>query len=1375
MNTITLNILLPYVFLILCLPFQGFCLETDTLPAGLSIKDPDTIVSARKVFKLGFFTPPDSKNRYLAVFYTVSEQTSIWIANRDNPLRDSSGSVSIDRDGNLVLTNGDNEIIWSTNATTSPTNTSAQIQDTGNLVLKEVSTGNIIWDSFSHPSDVFLPLLKIIDDTKTGNKVSVSSWRSESDPQVGNFTAGLEALNIPQIFTWKNGRPHWRSGPWNGQILIGVQDMYSPYLDGFSVVDNRSGLFYFTAPEGTVLMKIDLNSSGSLVQTLWDDQKKSWDITWLAPQNVCDIYGTCGPFGSCNVKNSPTICSCLRGFEPKNKDEWASGNWTNGCVRKSPLQCDPSNNSNGKEGNGDGFLKLQFMKVPDFAEQFSSRQVDECRDRCSSNCSCIAYAHDPTIGCMFWSENLVDIQEFAGVGVDLYIRLAKSELDHKKKKNMLILIPIFVAVVAISIMIFIAWFCIFRNKGEKKKDRRLSEAVQAFPSDSASIVLKDESEKVNIEELPLFTFETLAIATDQFQDDNALGKGGFGTVYKGKLANGKEIAVKRLSAASGQGMEEFMNEVAVISKLQHRNLVRLVGCCVEKEEKMLIYEYMPNKSLDVCLFDPTQPSQQILTWKKRFDIIEGIGRGILYLHRDSRLRIIHRDLKPSNVLLDEDWNPKISDFGMARIFGGNQDQGNTARVVGTYGYMAPEYAMEGRFSEKSDVYSFGVLMLEIISGKKNTHYYNEEWSLSLLGCAWKLWSEDNGLAFADQNILSSNFQGEIVRCIHISLLCVQEFPTDRPTIQTILSMLSREIVDLPAPEQPVFAEKWNRFHVGQGSNSSTNSCTTYGKCGSFGLCNSQNSPICSCLPGFVPNNIQEWDAGNWTNGCMRRIHMKCEDNNGTNNGIREDGFLKLQSLKIPGYSDRWVGPENECGGRCLSNCSCMAYGFDVGIGCMFWRGTLMDIQKFPTGSASTGSDLYIRLAISELDREKKDNKKIIIVVVVVVVVVGLVMMAICAYFSWKWMAKKKGKKTNIGPRESSTSDTIQSSTRDTMDKVNLEELPLIKFEVLVTATDNFSEANKLGKGGFGPVFKGNLNDGREIAVKRLSKASGQGMQEFMNEVVLISKLQHRNLVRLLACCVENKETMLVYEYMPNKSLDFFLFDPSQDILDWRKRINIIEGIGRGLLYLHRDSRLKIIHRDLKPSNILLDNDWNPKISDFGMARIFGTTQDHVSTVRVVGTYGYMAPEYALEGRFSEKSDVFSFGVLILEIATGKRNTSFYNKEGSSNLLGHVWKQWNEDNLAILIDPRISSQSYRPEIMRCIHIGLLCVQELPKDRPSISSVLSFLSSEIVELPEPNQTAFAIKWKPSYPGTSSSQQSQMSSCSLNNVSLTMVDGR
>ncbi|GER27208.1 serine/threonine-protein kinase [Striga asiatica] len=1367
MNT---KITILFLFIItLFIPHLCFSSQTDTLTPNTTLRYPDSLVSSRNTFKLGFFTPENTTNRYLVVFYAFSPKTAVWVANRDQPLHDTSGSLTFSENGNLVLLDSRGQTVWSTNVT-SRANTTLRILDTGNLVLREGAS--TLWESFSRPTDVFLPTMRIVDDPSTGRKVVVSSWKNRSDPGTGLFTAGLEARPIPQIVTWReDGRPYWRSGP--------------------------------------------------LVQTLWNDGTGRWDVTWSAPQNECDMYGACGPHGSCDSRSSP-VCSCLRGFEPADADEWARGNWTGGCRRRMALAC-----SNGGE---DGFLRLRFMKVPDFVELFPSRDEEDCRRRCLGNCTCVAYAYDSSIGCMFWRDSLIDVQAFDGVGADLYIRLPAS-----------VLVVAFASLCVV--LVFIAWCCMVRGKGEKTRSvKRVFGSGRKYAADSTKLILKDELEKVNIEELPLFTFDTLANATDGFNENNLLGKGGFGPVYK------------RLSAASGQGMEEFMNEVIVISKLQHRNLVRLLGCCVERYEKMLVYEYMPNKSLDFCLFDPTHASRKVLDWKKRFSVMEGIGRGLLYLHRDSRLKIIHRDLKPSNVLLDEEWNPKISDFGMARIFGGNQDHGNTARVVGTYGYMAPEYAMEGRFSEKSDVYSYGVLMLEIINGKKNTRYYNREWSLSLIGTAWKMWNEQNGLAFVDDIIIaSSDFGSDIVRCIQIALLCVQEFPVDRPTIQTVVSMLKREIVDLPVPEQPVFAEKWHgphgptsqsgysvneltltltlalnlsclslsllllvstiftcktSFWLDNGSSrrsflqlshpqerkpimiraknpipllqiaavffylllpsfssAQRNPCDSYGVCGAFGICNSQSSPICSCLQGFYPRIRSEWDSGNWTSGCVRRVPLNC---NGTADGGTVDGFLRIPRMKMSGYSDRWSGTEDQCMGRCLSNCSCLAFGFDVGIRCMFWRtGTLVDIQQFPSGSA--GSDLHIRLADSELGG-KKDNKKTVIIVVVVVI--GIVVVSVCLFFTWKWRAKRRGQRRAGELAGAGESGSLDYTLQDAMHQVNLEELPLFKFETLAIATNYFSEANKLGKGGFGHVYRGELPNGREIAVKRLSKASGQGIQEFMNEIGLISKLQHRNLVRLLGGCIENKETMLIYEYLPNRSLDIFLFDPSRNILDWRMRFNIIEGICRGLLYLHRDSRLKIIHRDLKPSNILLDHDLNPKISDFGMARIYGTKQDHVSTVRVVGTYGYMAPEYAMEGRFSEKSDVFSLGVLIIEIITGRRNTSLLSQEGSLNLLGHVWKLWNEDNVATLVDRRIYNTKYHSEIVRCIHIGLLCTQESSKDRPSVSAVLSMLISETMELPEPKHPAFSVKSSRTESGASSSQQSQQTSSSVNNISVTML---
>ncbi|TYH13557.1 hypothetical protein ES288_A06G147900v1 [Gossypium darwinii] len=242
----------------------------------------------------------------------------------------------------------------------------------------------------------------------------------------------------------------------------------------------------------------------------------------------------------------------------------------------------------------------------------------------------------------------------------------------------------------------------------------------------------------------------LATATNNFHPTNMLGKGGFGLVYKGKLKDRQEIAVKRLSRASRQGLEEFRNEAMVISRLQHRNLVRLLGCCVDGEEKMLVYEYMSNKSLDVFLFD----------------------------------------------------------FGIAKIFCGNESQGNTRRVFGTYGYMSPEYAMKGQFLEKSNVFSFGVLTLEIVSGRRNLSFEDDEHSPSLVGYAWKLWSEGNISELIDPMISSDpSCHREILRCSHVGLLCVQNFVKDRPTMMVVASMLNSEIENLPTPKQPPFFDK----------------------------------------------------------------------------------------------------------------------------------------------------------------------------------------------------------------------------------------------------------------------------------------------------------------------------------------------------------------------------------------------------------------------------------------------------------------------------------------------------------------------------------------------------------------------------------------
>ena len=412
------------VFCCLCL---NLGLAIDTIISPQSIKDPDYIISNGSVFKLGFFSPVNSTNRYLGIWYNrISVFTVVWVANRQKPLKDSSGVLTISKDGNLVVLDGQKEILWSSNVTNSVANSNFHLLDSGNLVLLENTSGKIIWESFHHPTDTFLPGMKLSVNLRTNQKVLYTSWKSPSDPSIGSFFTGMASVNIPEAFIWKDGRPYWRSGPWNGQIFIGEPDWNAEYHNGFNLVDDKEGTVYATFDYANVLplSKFVLNSQGNLVQTYWDDSKEDWKVVGLAPKDECDVYGTCCAFGSCDSLSSP-ICSCIRGFEPKIIEEWNRGNWTSGCIRRAPLQCQRVNNS-GEEGRADGFLKLKMIKVPYFMER-SYGSIDGCRKQCLKNNDCVAYAHDVGIGCMSWSRNLIDLRKLSIRGSDVYIRLAYSE------------------------------------------------------------------------------------------------------------------------------------------------------------------------------------------------------------------------------------------------------------------------------------------------------------------------------------------------------------------------------------------------------------------------------------------------------------------------------------------------------------------------------------------------------------------------------------------------------------------------------------------------------------------------------------------------------------------------------------------------------------------------------------------------------------------------------------------------------------------------------------------------------------------------------------------------------------------------------------
>ncbi|CAN1223798.1 Cysteine-rich receptor-like protein kinase 4 [Linum perenne] len=343
-------------------------------------------------------------------------------------------------------------------------------------------------------------------------------------------------------------------------------------------------------------------------------------------------------------------------------------------------------------------------------------------------------------------------------------------------------------------------------------------------------------------------------------------------------------------------------------------------------------------------------------------------------------------------------------------------------------------------------------------------------------------------------------------------------------------------------------------------------------------------------------------------------------------------------------------------------------------------------------------------------------------------------------------------------------------------------LRVYSFEEINKATNRFSLQNKLGRGGYGPVYKGVLPDGQEIAVKKLSETSTQGLHEFKNEVQLNARIQHVNLVRVLGYCIDNDEKMLIYEFMPNNSLDKYLYDSAKrNILDWSRRVEIIQGITQGLVYLQEYSRLPIIHRDLKASNILLDSDFLPKISDFGIAKVFSKNGQETNTVRIVGTIGYTPPEYFSQGTYSVKSDVYGFGVLLLQIITSKKVARIYGPAGDSSLQEYAFELWEDGRGMEIVEPSLDDTSSSCKLLTCLRIALLCVQDDPIDRPSMLQVASMLRNEtVVGSLFPKRPTFSFrKQQQQQQGDNNNITEpavfQPEFCSIADATITQLDGR
>ncbi|XP_057830267.1 G-type lectin S-receptor-like serine/threonine-protein kinase At2g19130 [Cryptomeria japonica] len=738
----------------------------DTLSLDTSLTGNQTIISMNGTFELGFFNPNGTSNWYIGIWYAnMAEKTYVWVTNRETPARNRSSVLKLSKEGDLGLFNATGASLWWANVTKKAFQ--AVILDSGNFVLLSVDNkSEIVWQSFDHPVDTVLPGMRF------GGQQKLVSWKSSLDPAPGLFSYQVDPSGAKQLLlTWNNSVRYWTCGTWDGNVFSQIPEMTNKDSYNITVENNKSGL-YVTYTLKNILSRYVLAKSGEIQQyALLNDSR--WNLFWSQPRDQCAVYGLCGAYGNCNP-NDIQFCSCVEGFTPTDIQAWDSReSWSSGCVRQSPLNCDTKNSST------DGFLEPSVTSPDvDSASSYPATTKNHCQKACLLNCSYTAFTFKPPFGpCQIWSGDLLNMyRSEPKSNSNVFIRVAASAL-HKTDKSSsskhktaaivdVVLGIVGALVVALGIFSTLMWW--------RHPQGHRPGLIERY-ADPANSFLR------------MFSYMELRIATRNFR--YKLGSGGFGTVFKGTLIDGTLVAVKKMEG-SRQDEKQFRAEISSLGIIQHVNLVRLRGFCAQGSRRFLIYDYMPNGSLNTLLFSSSSKSKRtVLHWKTRFDIALGTARGLHYLHEKCRDCIIHCDIKPENILLDNNFSAKLADFGLAKLVGRDFSRVLTT-TRGTRGYLAPEWISGLPITPKVDVYSFGMTLLEIISGRRNLDL-NEQDSSKYYFPAWAATQIYNGntINIVEEGIAEERDLEEVRRASIVGLLCIEQDEEVRPSMGQVVLLL----------------------------------------------------------------------------------------------------------------------------------------------------------------------------------------------------------------------------------------------------------------------------------------------------------------------------------------------------------------------------------------------------------------------------------------------------------------------------------------------------------------------------------------------------------------------------------------------------------
>ncbi|XP_030548580.1 G-type lectin S-receptor-like serine/threonine-protein kinase At5g24080 [Rhodamnia argentea] len=764
-------------------------------------------VSDNGTFALGFAAMNGRDDRFqLAVWFMQlrGDRTLVWSANRNSPVS-RNAMLELDTTGNLVLLDGDTTV-WISNTSNSGVQ-SATMSETGNFILYN-ATGHIVWQSFSHPTDTLLPNQPLT--------ISLELTSATSPSHGGYYTLKMlqQPASLSLALTYHlpgsyDSSPEFYSNYsfWAGPDISNVTGQVIVVLDeagSFGIVygDSADGAVYVYKNDGdeeglpsavnrstrpSVLRRLILETNGNLRLYRWDDNvngSSQWLPDWAAVSNPCDIAGICGN-GICNLDRSKTnaTCTCLPGTSKVGSDEQ--------CSENSSL----TGKCNSQNGNQTSEFRISVVQQTNYyfsdnsvvANYSDVATVSKCGDACLSDCECIASVsglNEESPYC--WILKSLDFGGFEDPSSTLFVKVksngsakpegGSSENDHEK---VVILPVVLVMVVLIGLLCSLLYYNVNRR-------RLLRKAM--------------ESSLLTLSGAPMnFTYRDLQIRTSNFSQ--LIGTGGFGSVYKGSLADGTLVAVKKLDRALPQGEKEFIAEVNTIGSMHHMNLVRLCGYCSEGSHRLLVYEFMKNGSLDKWIFPSSRSRNRLLDWQTRFHIAIRMAQGIAYFHEQCRNRIIHCDIKPENILLDENFCPKVSDFGLAKLMGREHSHVMTM-VRGTRGYLAPEWVSNRPITVKADIYSYGMLLLEIVGGRRNLDMSFDTENFFYPGWAFKEMTKGTPMKVADRRLGGAVQEEELIRALKVAFWCIQDEVFMRPTMGEVVRMLegSMEIIAPPMPQ-----------------------------------------------------------------------------------------------------------------------------------------------------------------------------------------------------------------------------------------------------------------------------------------------------------------------------------------------------------------------------------------------------------------------------------------------------------------------------------------------------------------------------------------------------------------------------------------------